>query len=640
MTPPEPRAGAAPTAAFGRMPACMPTRTTACVLVLAGLLLAVPTSSEAPASDGGRRVAAAPPAPELPTAYSARVRQEHRDAASGAVRTRWFAIYHDFPLRMQRVDHGSEPVALNGTAGAGAESLIQRYGRSWGDACGGARLLLEPFFNETRCYALSIPNTDCILSRDFPALSAHIPGDFRFVFAGKRATDAGALYTWTATEPPTACPNGAVISAFKTPPQAGMERGAAWRLAEFNVSQDCSWWHHRFLEFLPISPSPSVFQDPANITCRHISTGNGDGAGGEAGRKKGGEPAWKRMQGQVNAASHLRGVRAAISAEALPWAAGANARFDHVTFREAARLAGTRRRPPGDRGRLGPLQASLSPPPAEGLIPPAFDAREAWPTCNASISRVRDQGVCGCCWAMAAVESLADRLCIASAGTRAFDAPARRPSTTAPSAGAQVDELSPEYLLSCASKCDGCDGGYVDEAWRFLRDHGVCDERCTPYAQIEAPGGCPSRCASSTHGPAGKGAGTVMVLHTSVDAYTPGRDQSAIMRDIWSHGPVEATMWVYSDFMNYQGGIYSRSSKAELLGGHAVKIIGWGASAQGVKYWLVVNSWGTEWGEGGLFRIRRGTNECDIEDEVAAGHAPRAADVAAAAIDASVALSA
>ena len=99
-------------------------------------------------------------------------------------------------------------------------------------------------------------------------------------------------------------------------------------------------------------------------------------------------------------------------------------------------------------------------------------------------------------------------------------------------------------------------------------------------------------------------------------------------------------MWVYSDFMNYQGGIYSRSSKAELLGGHAVKIIGWGASAQGVKYWLVVNSWGPAWGEGGLFRIRRGTNECDIEDEVAAGHAPRAADVAAAAVDASVALSA
>lgn len=48
------------------------------------------------------------------------------------------------------------------------------------------------------------------------------------------------------------------------------------------------------------------------------------------------------------------------------------------------------------------------------------------------------------------------------------------------------------------------------------------------------------------------------------------------------------------------------------LGLHAVKIVGWGVY-NGTKYWHVANSWGKYWGENGFFRIRRGTNECNID---------------------------
>ena len=54
------------------------------------------------------------------------------------------------------------------------------------------------------------------------------------------------------------------------------------------------------------------------------------------------------------------------------------------------------------------------------------------------------------------------------------------------------------------------------------------------------------------------------------------------------------------------------------LGGHAVKMIGWGVDA-GVPYWLCVNSWNNMWGEGGTFRIKRGVNECGIETFSVAG---------------------
>merc|ERR1711982_115343 len=65
-------------------------------------------------------------------------------------------------------------------------------------------------------------------------------------------------------------------------------------------------------------------------------------------------------------------------------------------------------------------------------------------------------------------------------------------------------------------------------------------------------------------------------------------------------------------------GVYKRSSEATVLGGHGIKIIGWGTE-NGEDYWLCVNSWNEEWGDKGLFKIARGSNECGIEKGVVAG---------------------
>lgn len=71
--------------------------------------------------------------------------------------------------------------------------------------------------------------------------------------------------------------------------------------------------------------------------------------------------------------------------------------------------------------------------------------------------------------------------------------------------------------------------------------------------------------------------------------------------------------------MNYLSlGVYEKTPGAEPLGGHSVKLIGWGKD-NGVPYWLLINSWGPEWGDKGTFKILRGTNECNIEDHITAG---------------------
>ena len=92
--------------------------------------------------------------------------------------------------------------------------------------------------------------------------------------------------------------------------------------------------------------------------------------------------------------------------------------------------------------------------------------------------------------------------------------------------------------------------------------------------------------------------------------------ESEIMYEIYYYGSVSASMKVFEDFENYEGGIYERKSDVEKFG-HVVRLIGWGEE-NGTKYWIGANSWNDFWGENGFFRIRRGSNEAGIEDEVMA----------------------
>ena len=279
---------------------------------------------------------------------------------------------------------------------------------------------------------------------------------------------------------------------------------------------------------------------------------------------------------------------------AAPWKVAPASRFDGLTFRDVAKML----QAPRMRTDVRRSRRSAEKQPARRVriaekIPAQFDSREEWPMCN--IKAIRNQGSCGSCWAFGAAEAFSDRLCIAR------------------NASAPIT-LSPGYMVSCYKNLFGCDGGYVDIVHEDMRDYGTVLESCMPYH------GASTECIKDVC--ADKKTPIEFYKMREVhDVFVPFNTElnvRAIQTEIMTSGPVETAFWVFGDFMHYGGGIYTRTPGSALEGGHAVKIIGWGEE-NGVPYWTVANSWGESWGEGGFFRIRRGTNECDIEGDVAAG---------------------
>ena len=235
-----------------------------------------------------------------------------------------------------------------------------------------------------------------------------------------------------------------------------------------------------------------------------------------------------------------------------------------------------------------PVQSRLAREP----VPASFDAREHWPECS-TIKEITNQLTCGSCWAMSGSAVLSNRVCIATHGSVNV-------------------ALSPQYMVNCFTDQQGCGGGWDEPVWHDMMEIGTVPDACVPFtAVLDA---CPQHCADGTAVPERTRAKNFYSPWGETDAARV----EAIQREIMERGPVVANYHVFSDFQKYEGPVYKRSKTAVRTGGHAVRIIGWGTE-NGEDYWLVANSWGTGWKEDGFFKIRRGTNECNIEEAVTAG---------------------
>ncbi|RDX60395.1 Senescence-specific cysteine protease SAG39, partial [Mucuna pruriens] len=201
-------------------------------------------------------------------------------------------------------------------------------------------------------------------------------------------------------------------------------------------------------------------------------------------------------------------------------------------------------------------------------LPSTVDWRQ-----KGAVTPVKNQGACGCCWAFSAVA--------ATEGIHALSA-------------GKLISLSEQELVDCDTKGmdQGCEGGLMDDAFKFIiQNHGLDTEANYPYKGVDG------KCNAKEE-----------AIHTvTITGYedVPANNEKALQIAV-ANQPVSVAIDASSSgFQFYKSGVFTGSCGTEL--DHGVTAVGYGVS-DGTEYWLVKNSWGTEWGEEGYIRMQRGVN--------------------------------
>jgi C1A family cysteine protease len=209
---------------------------------------------------------------------------------------------------------------------------------------------------------------------------------------------------------------------------------------------------------------------------------------------------------------------------------------------------------------------------ARATLPASLDWRS-----RGVVTPVKNQASCGSCWAFSTTGALESHYKI------------RYGSTVT---------LSEQQLVDCVPEAHGCSGGWMADAYMYIaRNGGINYDRDYPYeARDNACRYSSSRARVSVRG----------------YAYLTGPNEEMLKDMVATQGPVSVAFDAGGNFAGYSGGVYYNPSCSTNQFTHAVVIVGYGTE-NGQDYWLVKNSWGSNWGQGGYIKMARNRgNNCGI----------------------------
>merc|ERR1712071_85739 len=196
---------------------------------------------------------------------------------------------------------------------------------------------------------------------------------------------------------------------------------------------------------------------------------------------------------------------------------------------------------------------------------------------DACLQPVRNQGDCGSCWSFATVAPLEFSACKYQGRSVA---------------------LSEQHLVDCDVYNHGCNGGWYTNAWYYLQSNGG-SEKASNYAYTGAKESCDFN------------SGFVGARESS---YANVAASESAMMTALQNGPLAVAINAVDSLSYYKSGVYFGNCAGQV--NHAVVVVGYG-SLRGQDYWVVRNSWGASWGQGGYVLFARGYNMCNIESYAA-----------------------
>jgi len=216
------------------------------------------------------------------------------------------------------------------------------------------------------------------------------------------------------------------------------------------------------------------------------------------------------------------------------------------------------------------------PAPIAQLPPPSLKNTVDWRELG-NVTGVKDQGNCGSCYAFSSVGAIEGAHFIANK---------------------KLVSLSEQQIIDCDPTEQGCEGGFMDHVYEYLIEKdGIESEATYPYR-------------GSDNGTCSFAKNSVAATVTSFSSIP--EDEDALKDAVATLGPVSVGIHAEYSLIHYKSGVYFSASCNFFRINHAVLVVGYGNEG-GNDYWLVKNSWGTNWGEEGYVKMSRNRgNNCEI----------------------------